>query len=42
MSAHEEIIAKSEKIEKWMRINHLLSEQIQVPRRTKFPVSVLY
>lgn len=42
MSTHEKIMAKSEKIEKWIRINHLLSEQSQRPGRTKFPIPVLY
>lgn len=42
MSAHEKIMAKSENIEKWIRINHLVSEQSQRPGRTKFPIPVLY
>lgn len=41
MPAHEKAMAKSEKIEKLIRINHLLSEQSQGPGRTKFPIPVL-
>lgn len=42
MSAYGKIMTKSGKMEKWMRINHLLSEQSQGPGGTRFPIPVLY